>query len=77
MALERPLHFALDAVVGRDEVGADHQKEEVGGFELSFDLAIKLAASQNVAVIPRLDVSIPREVLEVDMQPIKRRLVVM
>ncbi|WP_291733259.1 hypothetical protein [Leisingera sp. F5] len=44
--IKRLLHFPLDRVVGRDEVGADYEQEKVGCFQFPFDLGVQFTASQ-------------------------------
>ena len=77
MAFKRASHFALDTVVGCDEVGAHQEQEQVGSLKFPFNLSVQFATSQDVAIIPGLNTPFPCKVLEVDVQPIKRGLVAM
>ena len=52
VTLHRTGHFALIAIVGCDEVGADQQKNDVGNLHVSVDRAVDVLTRADPPVVP-------------------------
>ena len=68
-------HFLLVAVVRRDEVCTGQQQNEIGGFEALVDTVGPFLAAEDAAVVPRGDETLALEELEVSIEFVAERFV--
>src|SRR5262249_6953196 len=61
MALQRELHLDVVAIVGREKVRTDEQKDDLGGAGVGIDLTPPFVARADAAIMPRDDESVPFE----------------
>lgn len=57
MPLERPRHFYIVAVVGRQEIGANQKKDDLGRLNVLIDKVMNILAGLYPSVVPFLNSS--------------------
>jgi hypothetical protein len=75
MALHRPPHLQLIAIVGINEVGADQKQNYVISLDMLVDLAGKLLPGSDPPIMPGLDDPLPPEERELSFQLVPQRFV--
>lgn len=75
VTLHRAHHFDVVAVVGRDEVRADQQQNNVRAVELVVDLAVEILAGADAAIVPGCDRALAAEPGEVLLEFVAQRFV--
>lgn len=75
MPLHCPQHFAVVAIVGREEVGADEQQDNVRGVQVVIDFVAKILPRLDSAIVPGVDEPLPLEGRQMLFQPVTQRLI--
>lgn len=75
MALQGVLHFQAITIIGRQKIGADQQRYDVGARKILVDVAVPFVAGFDTAVVPGVDYPLALEKLEVLGELIAQMLV--
>jgi len=73
--LHRPRHLPLVAIIGREEVGAHQQQNDVVGLDVPVDFPREILTSADPSVVPDLDDPLPLEQRKLLFDLIAQRLV--